>query len=213
MKDLLIDSLTNINSRVSLTSDIWTASVGSICFIAVTAYYIDNDWQLNKRIIAFQAFDFPHSGHQISNIIYQTACNFGIQNKIMSITFDNASNNNVAVGLLKDSFNPILNGRLLHIRCACHILNLLVQSGMTMIQEVIQKIRNSISFIHASRARMQDFKQLCLEHGKRFKKFRLDVVTRWNSTYTMIHDAYPYKNLLTAYINNRGLGFTLTETD
>ena len=29
----------------------------------------------------------------------------------------------------------------------------------------------------------------------------------------MIHDAYPYKNLLTAYINDRGLGFTLTEID
>ena len=43
MKDLLIDSLTNINSRVSLTSDTWTASVGSMCFIAVTAHYIDND--------------------------------------------------------------------------------------------------------------------------------------------------------------------------
>ena len=43
MKDLLIDSLTNINSRVSLTSDIWTAYVGSMCFIAVTAHYIDND--------------------------------------------------------------------------------------------------------------------------------------------------------------------------
>ena len=48
---------------------------------------------------------------------------------------------------------------------------------------------------------------------KDLKKFRLDVVTHWNSTYTMIHDAYPYKNLLTAYINDRGLGFTLTETD
>ena len=131
----------------------------------------------------------------------------------MSITFDNASNNNVAVGFLKDSFHPILNDRLLHIRCAYHILNLSVQSGMTMLQEVIQKIRNSVSFIHASRVRMQDFKQLCLEHGKRFKKFRLDVVTCWNSTYTMIHIAYPYKNLLTVYINDRGLGFTLTETD
>ena len=133
MKDLLIDSLTNINTRVSLTSDIWTTSVGSMSFIVVTAHYIDNDWQLNKRIIAFRAFDFPHSGHQISNIIYQTACNFGIQNKIMSITFDNASNNNVAVGLLKDSFHPILNGRLLYISCACHILNFSVQSGMTML--------------------------------------------------------------------------------
>ena len=29
----------------------------------------------------------------------------------------------------------------------------------------------------------------------------------------MIHDAYPCKNLLSAYINYRGLDFILTETD
>ena len=53
---------------------------------------------------------------------------------------------------------------------------------MEIIQEDISKIRYSISFIHASRSRIQDFKQLCLDHGKHFKKFKLDVVTRWNST-------------------------------
>ena len=213
MKQNLIETLSTLNVKISLTSDIWSASVGSNCFIAITAHYIDNDWQLNKRILAFRAFDFPHSGQQISNIIYQTACSYNINDKIMSITFDNASNNNSAVVLLKDSLHPILDGNLLHIRCACHILNLSVQAGMGMIQDVISKIRNAVSFIHASRSRLQEFKELCINHGKRFKKFKLDVITRWNSTYSMIHDAYPYKNLLSAYINDRGLGFTLTETD
>ena len=96
----------------------------------------------------------------------------------MSITFDNASNNNSAIALLKDSLHPMLNENLLHIRCACHILNLSVQAGMSMIQDVISKIRNAVSFIHASRSRLQKFKQLCIDHGKRFKKFKLDVITR-----------------------------------
>ena len=43
MKDVLIDSLTSINTRVSLTSDIWTIFVGSMSFIAITTHYIDND--------------------------------------------------------------------------------------------------------------------------------------------------------------------------
>ena len=29
----------------------------------------------------------------------------------------------------------------------------------------------------------------------------------------MIYDAYPYKNLLSAYINDRGLDFILTKND
>ena len=83
----------------------------------------------------------------------------------MFIIFDNASNNNFTVILLKDSLHPILNGQVLHIRCVCHILNLSVQAGMGMIQDVISKIRNIIFFIHASRAKLQKFKQLCVDHG------------------------------------------------
>ena len=48
MKQSLIKMLSNLNARVSLTSDIWSASVCSNYFIAVTAHFIDNDWQLNK---------------------------------------------------------------------------------------------------------------------------------------------------------------------
>ena len=86
------------------------------------------------------------------------ACSFRINDKIMSITFDNASNNNSTVILLKDLLHSILNGPLLHIRCAYHILNLSIQASMGMVQDVISKIRNIVSFIHASKTRLQKFK-------------------------------------------------------
>ena len=79
----------------------------------------------------------------------------------MSITFDNASNNNVAVGLLKDSFHPILNSRLLHIRCACHIINLLVQLRINECFDIIRKIRYYIIFIMYSNSRIDDFYKFC----------------------------------------------------
>ena len=131
----------------------------------------------------------------------------------MSIIFYNASNNNSNIRLLKDSLYSILNKNLFHISCVCHILNLSIQYSMGMVQDVILKIKNIVSFIQASRARLQEFKAIRIDHGKYFKKFKLDVVTRWNSIYTMIHDAYPYKNLLSTYTNDHGLGFILTEID
>ena len=72
----------------------------------------------------------------------------------MSITFDNISNNNSAIRLLKDSLHLILNKNLLHIRYACHILNLSIQSDMSIVQDIIIKIRNIVFFIQASRARL-----------------------------------------------------------
>ena len=51
---------------------------------------------------------------------------FRLESKFFSISVDNASNNTVAIELLKSHFRPVLNGKLFHIRCVCHIINLRV---------------------------------------------------------------------------------------
>ena len=176
MKDNLIRTLSILNIKISLIFDIYTVSIDSIFFISVTAHYINNNWQSNKHILAFCSFKYLHFDRQIFNTIYQTVAIYGISNKIISIIFDNASNNNVDVQLLNDSFYPILNENLFLIRCACHILNLSVQDGMGIIQNIIIIIKNAVYFIQSSRAWLQEFKQLYLDHGKYFKKFKLNVV-------------------------------------
>ena len=114
---------------------------------------------------------------QIFNTIYQTAYLYGTNDKIIFITFDNVSNNNSTIRLLKDSLHLILNKNLLHIRCACHILSLSVQSIMGMVQDIIIKFRNTVFFIHTSKARLQKFKQISIDHGRYFKKFKFNIVT------------------------------------
>ena len=51
---------------------------------------------------------------------------YNIYFKINIISFDNTSNNNVAIEILKRNIKPILNIELFHCRCCCHILNLIV---------------------------------------------------------------------------------------
>ena len=65
----------------------------------------------------------PRNGKVITNIIENIAKEFKINNKINSISFDNDSNNNVAIDLLG---KLMLNGDLFHCKCSCHILNLIV---------------------------------------------------------------------------------------
>ncbi|KAG8491539.1 hypothetical protein CXB51_014797 [Gossypium anomalum] len=62
----------------------------------------------------------------------------GIEGKVCSISMDNASYNDAAVRMLKDSLSfhkrlP-LNGELFHVRCCAHILNLLVHDGLSEIE-------------------------------------------------------------------------------
>ena len=48
----------NLTSRVSLTTNIWTFGQ-NMSYICLTAYYIDDNWNLHKNIINF----FPVVGH------------------------------------------------------------------------------------------------------------------------------------------------------
>jgi hypothetical protein len=62
----------------------------------------------------------------------------GYQRKILSITLDNASNNDaMVVSILKKhpSFGPslIADGVFFHVRCGAHILNLIVHEGIKVI--------------------------------------------------------------------------------
>ena len=74
----------------------------------------------------------------------------------MSAIFYNTSNNNFTVRLLKDYLHAILNRNLLHIRCVYHILNLSVQSSISMVQDIIIKIKNIVSFIQTSKKKFKN---------------------------------------------------------
>ena len=89
-------------------------------------HFIDNEQNINKKILSFKLLEFAHTAPVILNTIMATTIYYGIQNKILSIAFDNTSNNIATVSLLKQSLNPILDGDCLYIRCVCHILNLCI---------------------------------------------------------------------------------------
>ena len=79
--------------HVSLTSDCWTSSqtVGYMC---LTLYYISSDWKLQSRIISFSDLDPPHTGLVISEAINEIIMQWGLNNKVCTVTLDNATSNN-----------------------------------------------------------------------------------------------------------------------
>ena len=62
---------------------------------------------------------------------------YDIQNKIFSITFDNASNNKSAINLFVRTIREGPLGEIFHVRCMCHIINLIVQDGLKLITLII----------------------------------------------------------------------------
>src|SRR5262249_1969242 len=111
---------------------------------------------------------------------------------------DNASSNDVGLQYLKRRLNSwkgtILGGEHLHVRCAAHILNLVVKDGLSEINDSIVRIRHAVKYVKSSLSRNQKFKN-CIEKEKIDSKSRLclDVETRWNSTYLMLEAALKFQ--------------------
>ncbi|CAG8836392.1 474_t:CDS:2, partial [Gigaspora margarita] len=88
--------LSNINSKIFFTSDLWT-SPNNKEFIAITAHYIDDNWALQEVIINFGLMSKKHDGTNITNGFFKVLENYNITLKILAITLDNAANNNMLV--------------------------------------------------------------------------------------------------------------------
>jgi hypothetical protein len=88
----------------------------------------------------------------------------------------------------------ICGGELFHVRCGAHVLNLIVQDGLSVMKGSIDNIRHSVKYVKSSQSREELFEDIVQQLGIICEKEpSLDIVTRWNSTYLMIDSALPYK--------------------
>lgn len=189
------------SQRVCLTTDTWT-SVQRINYMCITAHYIDAQWKLNKKIISFVPIH-SHKGDEIAKALEACLIDWGIKN-ISTITVDNASSNDVAMGFLKRKLvswgcSPV-RSQYLHMRCIAHILNLIVQDGLKEADGAVRKLRENVRWIRGSPARLFKFRELAtLLAVEEKSSLCLDVSTRWNSTYMMLRNAIPYRAVFEAY--------------
>ena len=66
----------------------------------------------------------------------------------------------------------------------CPYLNLIVGEGLKEIDASVAKVREAVRYVKSSPSRNQNFKSFMERLGMESKSLlRLDVPTRWNSTY------------------------------
>lgn len=110
------------NERLCLTTDTWT-SIQKYGYMCLTGHWIDKEWRLQKRILNFVRI-LDHTGEGIGCEIMNCLSSWGIK-KILTITMDNASTNDVVARHIKrkskDWKRTILDHEFLHVRCSAHI--------------------------------------------------------------------------------------------
>lgn len=141
----------------------------------------------------------PHDAENISKCLLQCFLDWNIDRKISTITVDNCSVNTGVIELIVDQLGDgslVQNGIYVHMRCVAHILNLIVQDGLSLISTSIETIRESVKYWLGTPKRIEKFeetaRQLKLSTSKKLSE---DVKTRWNSTFLMLENAMPYKDV------------------
>ena len=81
-----------------LTTNTWT-SIQNLNYMSLTCHFIDDDWNLYKRILNFCQIEH-HKGETISRKIEMCLREWGV-NGIFILTMDNASSNGVTIKFFK----------------------------------------------------------------------------------------------------------------
>lgn len=72
-----------------------------------------------------------------------------LERKLSAITVDNCTTNDCMIQLLLEKLDKndlLMGGKLFHIRCTAHILNLVVKEWLSVISGGVAKIRASVAF-------------------------------------------------------------------
>lgn len=113
----------NVTRGKAICSISLNAHNGDVC---ITTRYIDNNWLLQKRIIVFHLLTCLN----LCDNLLQIFNDFGVVNKLLSISFDNAKQNTACIEILIRTLRPRFNSKLFHMQCVCHIFNLVVQDDL-----------------------------------------------------------------------------------
>lgn len=190
-------------SKISLTTDMWKSSHQVAEYMVITGHFIDAGWKLQKRVLSFVKVPAPRHGVDVADAIFKCLKSWGIENKVFSISVDNASYNDSCLRNLKENLSwsnkLFLDGALFHVRCCAHILNLLVQDGLGKIKDIIYNVRESVKYINFNDSRLKVFCDIVEQKHLKDRKLIIDCPTRWNSTFQMLFSALKFKIVFSSY--------------
>jgi hypothetical protein len=184
LRTKVVECLQSVTSIV-ITSNIWSGNAKED-YLSVVAHYVSKDWLLEKRVIGLKLIETSHTSENIAERVMTVLEDYGVVNKDFSITLDNSSSNSKAMEKLSPLLYSYVGTLFLYQCCACHIINLIVKCGLKRLNPYLDSFRTAIVFLNASNQRIPAFKGYCVAMNVCPRKFGIDMVVRWNSTYLML---------------------------
>ena len=165
--------------HVCITTDAWT-SINTDSFLAITCHVVTSDFELKSYTIETYKMSENHTAATISYHLYEAFVEWGIQDKVIAATTDNATN---MVSSIKQLHKPVV-----HVRCFAHTLNFIIKNSLANVCEIHtlrEKCRHLVSYFTLSTMAKDKLTEVQKILGIPCHKLILEVQTRWNSSYQM----------------------------
>jgi hypothetical protein len=95
--------------------------------MAITGYFIDQDWNYREILLGFEPLHGTHSGANLSTVLLKRLQHHKIEGRVLAITTDNASNNKTLLEKIQESLSALeLHDQLsiIQIPCPAHVIQL-----------------------------------------------------------------------------------------
>lgn len=124
-QDSLLQTLPE-GAKLSIALDCWTSPFRQ-AFMAVTGYFIDLEWNYREILLGFEPLRGSHIGAYLSSVLLELLEKHQITNRVLTITTDNASNNDTLLTTLEEAVSSLeLPGHIpiIRIPCIAHVIQL-----------------------------------------------------------------------------------------
>lgn len=88
--------------------------------MAITGYFIDSNWEYREVLLGFEPLSGQHTGLNLGGVLWDILQKYDIEDRILAITTDNASNNSTLVESLYD----IHGSFIIRTPCLAHVMQL-----------------------------------------------------------------------------------------
>nr|GEX22493.1 hybrid signal transduction histidine kinase M [Tanacetum cinerariifolium] len=85
----------------------WIRRIKKLGYAVLGRHFVDSNWRLQKRVLSFIHLPPPRRGTDIADNLYKCFIYWSIENKVFTISVDNASNNDKAIKNLTEIFSRI----------------------------------------------------------------------------------------------------------
>jgi hypothetical protein len=113
-------------AKISIALDCWTSPFQQ-AFMAITGYFIDQDWNYREVLLGFEPLHGTHSGINLSSVLFDLLQQHQISDRVLAITTDNASNNNTLIASIQESVQSLdicYGAAIIRIPCIAHVIQL-----------------------------------------------------------------------------------------